>query len=132
MRKDYQAIEKMFSFVVEFIDQGTKYEKAAHITRVYTRCTEIFLEVMKDAWQRACSKKDLGSLDRRAGQFKKMWAETFDQHCDSGLYSLSYHLLDKMAENIRYLLLTAAHISILICMSSRHINELRIENEQEC
>lgn len=32
---------------------------------------------------------------------KKMSIETFDEHGDSGLYAVEYHLFDQMVEDIR-------------------------------
>lgn len=42
--------------------------------------------------QRSLTEKDLSRLERMVQKSKKMLVQTFDEHCDTGLYTFKYHL----------------------------------------
>lgn len=51
--------------------------------------------------QRVCDGDDVSSLKSRVKEFMKMLVEAFGEHCDSGLYTLKYHLLYHKVDYIR-------------------------------
>lgn len=66
-----------------------------------TRYSEIVDSVKANMWQQAGHEKRLGRLERMIKDFKKMLAETTEEHYDSGLYTLKYYRLDRTAEDIQ-------------------------------
>lgn len=71
------------------------------MTRVHRHYSEIVDDVAEDMGQRRWGEDDLSSLESRDKEFKKMVRDAFDEHCDSGLYTLKYHLLENMVEEIK-------------------------------
>lgn len=69
--KDYRALNRVFPLVAAFIDRITKHEKALEI------------------------------LDKIVKAFKRILADTFDEHSSLGMYIVKVHLLDHMAEDLR-------------------------------
>lgn len=45
--------------------------------------------------------QELESPDRKVQTFKRLLVNIFDDHCDSRLYTLKYHLLDHVVEDMR-------------------------------
>lgn len=50
---------------------------------------------------RASGEEDFDSLKKRLKEFKKIFVDTVDERCDSGLYFLEYHLLDHMVGDLQ-------------------------------
>lgn len=84
----------MFPFVAASIDRNTKCKKTKAKKRNDTKYSEIVAGVTKDTGQQAWGDIDLSSLHSMVKKFRKMSVETLDEHCDSGLYTLSYLLPD--------------------------------------
>lgn len=55
-------LDKLFPFVVTFMDRSTKYENGAPMTRFHTRYGEIPGSVTEDMREQGCSKKDSSTL----------------------------------------------------------------------
>lgn len=71
------------------------------MTRVHTRYSDVFADVRGDMAQRAGAIKTLSTLKINVKECKKVSVEAFDKNCDSGLYTLSYHVLDHIAEDVQ-------------------------------
>lgn len=92
---------KAFLFVVAFIYRITSHEKAALVTWIYTRCIEINFDGKEDERHGAWGEEDFDSLKKRTKAFKRMLVQMLEEHCDTGLYTRTYHLQDHMVEDIR-------------------------------
>lgn len=99
--RDYKGLDKVFPFVAAFIDRCTGHERTAPMTRVHTMYSEIVNEVTGDGEYKIRSEEELVKLEERVKEFKRELVERFDDHCESGLYTLKFHLLDHMVEDIR-------------------------------
>lgn len=106
----------MFQFVVTCIGRSIECEKTAPTNGAHTRNNEIYADVTGDIEQRAWGEDGLGSLGSRAEDFKKIFMEAFDAHCDSGPYTLQCLLFDHMVEAIR----RYGTLSILDCNLYEH------------
>lgn len=91
-RNDFRSLDRLFPFIAGFIDQSMKWEKMAPIMRAPMRYSENVTNVTEDVGLRALLKEDLSSLKCRVELFKKMLVEAIDEHCNSGLHVLKYHL----------------------------------------
>lgn len=74
----------------------------------------------RDMGQWATSEDGLSSLQSRVKKFEKMLLEAFDEHCDLGLYTLMYHLLNYVVDNIQIV----GTLSVLESCSHEHSNVL--------
>lgn len=100
-RNDYRSLEKVLLFVTMSIDWSAEYEMTATKTTEHTRYSEVIVEVKGDMGLRVCCEKDLARLDSKIEKFKKVLKEVLGEYCDSALYTLQYHVLDHMMEDIR-------------------------------
>lgn len=84
----------MFSFVGTFLNWSKKSEKTVPLTRVHTGYGEMFADVAGYMGQQARRKEDLDRMERENKEFKGSLIETFEEYCNSVLYTLKYHLPD--------------------------------------
>lgn len=75
----------------------------APMTKVHFSYCEIDVDVTRDMGQRSGGKEDLDSLKSDVKKLKKMLVDEFYEHCDFGLFKLSYDILDHMAKYIQRL-----------------------------
>lgn len=54
----------------------------------------------EDRQQQKGRHEDLSNLERWFSALKNTSVEKFDEHCDAGSYTLKYHLLDHMVNDI--------------------------------
>lgn len=78
---------KLFAFVVVLIVWGMFHNKTAPMTSVHIRYGDIFADVVGDTGQAVCCENRLDVLKRWVKLTKRMLMETFDENCDSGLYT---------------------------------------------
>lgn len=100
-KKVLQSVRQSVSFLSSVNLLQYRAEKAALIRRVHARDSKIMADVTGNMRHRACSEKDLASLAISVKEFKKIFAETFDKHCDCSLYTLRHYLSDHMLEIIQ-------------------------------
>lgn len=79
----YPSLDKVFLFMVAFIDGRTKYEKTA--MTLHTDYSEIRANVTGDMLQRTSGEDDPGILESSAKTFGSTSVKTFDEGCSSGL-----------------------------------------------
>lgn len=108
--KNYLSLEKVLPFVASFINQSTKYDKNAHMPTVNTRKSGIDADVTRNVRQQNWDVKDVGMLETRVHEFNKMLSETFNEKRVHSLYTLSYHVLDRMVEDIKRI----GNLSVLV------------------
>lgn len=100
-KEGLSSVIKLFPCVAAFIDWSTEHKKTPPLTRVQTNYSEIVADVMGDMGQWAWSNKGIMNLEGRVKVLKRVLIETFDERCDSELYTLKYHVLDHMLEGIQ-------------------------------
>lgn len=70
------------------------------VTRVHTLYCVNIVDVTLDMGQRARNEKVLNSLEGKVEELRKMLVESFDDHSDFCLYTIKYHVLHQMVQNI--------------------------------
>lgn len=90
----------MFPFVLAFFDRCKGHEWTAALTWVHILYSEIVFDVTGEIEQWLLSQDELKQLNERMSQFKRMLVETFMVHYDSGLYTITYHLIVQIVENL--------------------------------
>lgn len=93
--EDYCLYDKVFLFATAFINGNTEYDNRAPMTRVHTLYGDIAANETRDMSQWSCARRIWVARKKRK-ELKKMLVETFEKHCDPGLYTLIYLLLDRM------------------------------------
>lgn len=91
----------MFPCVAKIIDQSTRHERTGSLTKVHTRYNETLCALIGGEWQRPWTEEASEMLRERVKGFKRLLVETFDEHCDSSLYTIKYHLLDHFLKDLR-------------------------------
>lgn len=86
--EDCIAFEKIPSFVAEVIGHRREYEKAAYLTTVYMGYSKNLADITQNMVHLVRSKEVLRGLIRYLYQSKRMMVKTFEEHCDSGPYTL--------------------------------------------
>lgn len=79
------------------------YKNTAPMKMVHTRFIKIDADVTRDMRQPMWGGEKLSGLEGRLKEFKKILIEAFEERCYSVLYTLMYHLLHCMVEDIRIL-----------------------------
>lgn len=87
--KRYRSLYHASLFVMVFFDRNTKYAKRAPRTRGHTCYSIVVAGVSGDDWQRSWSEEDVNSVERMIIGFRRMLVVIFDNHYDSGLYTLA-------------------------------------------
>lgn len=87
-------------FVAMFIYQITRHEKTARLTKAHKRYSENFCDASDREVPGTWTVKALEILEEGVAAFKRKVVDTFDEYCNSGLYTLMYHLLHGTVEDL--------------------------------
>lgn len=98
--KDYYAVDMVFPFVAAFIDRSLGFEEKCELTRMNVLYIEIINKVLVDHRDRRWREGELLRLRGEIREFKSVVEGAFASHCPSGLYTLKYHLLDHLVEDL--------------------------------
>lgn len=93
--KDYQAVDYIFPFVAAFTDRCLGRVDSHEQTTVHTKYTELMNLVTGNGT--GVSKPDITEL---VSTLKRTVVETFKDHCEKGLFTLKFHTMDHLAEDI--------------------------------
>lgn len=93
--KESRALDRALSFVAEFIDRRTKHDRTAPLTKVQARHSGIVCDVIKEEGQQVWTQKPSKMLYERVNSFERRSVSLFDEHCESCLYTIKYHLLGR-------------------------------------
>lgn len=98
--KDYRALDMDFQFVVAFIDRATSTQESCLMTLAYPMYSKLLLGRNKQLEEEENWNRHFVDLTRHTDGFKKLLCEVFDALCDSGWYTLRFHLLDDLVEDL--------------------------------
>lgn len=99
--RDYKAIYKVFPFVAAFIDRCSEKQKTAPLKGKHAMYGLIVIEVTGDGERATRDVQELSNIEEKVRAFKKDVVDGLHDHCNSGLYTLKFHLLDHLGENMR-------------------------------
>lgn len=93
-------MDMVLSFVAAFLDRGTAYVHSAPTTKVYTMY-EKFVNMLKKDWNGEDASLDV-LVVRKAylKRLKVIRKRTFHEHCETGWYTVKFHLLDHSMEDL--------------------------------
>lgn len=98
--KNYRSVDMVFPFISAFIDRVTGFENAADMTRVCTLYTEIMTSALYDFPRNPPDSEIISEFKKKVQYFKVLTIKTFQDFCVSGLFTLKFHLLDHMVEDM--------------------------------
>lgn len=75
--------------------------KETPLTKVHAIYPELMLSSKGEKRHKGWSKKQLMELKYCVEQFKRSLVRTCSHHCNFGLYTLTFHLLDKVLEDLQ-------------------------------
>lgn len=97
--KDYRKLDTVFPFVASFIDTISGSE-TAELTRVHMQYTEIILALESIDNTTGIDKTILADIQNKITAFKQNTINLFAPHISSGLFTLKFHLLDHLVEDL--------------------------------
>ena len=97
--KDYRNLDTVFPFVASFLDTVTG-SKSGDLTTVHTLYTELVrtLEVIDK--RTGVTQEILQVLATKIERFKHQTVKLFEPYVDNGLFTLKFHLLDHLVEDL--------------------------------
>ena len=97
--KEYRAIDYVFPFVAAFVDRALGNEKNPHQTIIHSMYSGLLRYILCDI--RGEVGKDIRcEIQMRVSNLKKKVVEIYGPHCENGLFTLKFHLLDHLSEDI--------------------------------
>jgi len=97
--KDYRKLDTVFPFIASFIDTVSGSE-TAELTRVHMQYTEIILALESIDNNTGIDKSILADIQNKITAFKQNTTNLFAPHIRSGLFTLKFHLLDHLVEDL--------------------------------
>lgn len=98
--KDFKFLYKFFQFVAACIDRVTGYQELAPPTDINPRYTNFMKDLPYDNPFLGWFKEIIANIDDRTLLLKSNWFETFGKHCEHGINTLKFHLLDNVVEEL--------------------------------
>lgn len=99
--KDYRTLDMSFPFIFGYVGTWLGYYEDASLTRVHVMYTDLVNRVMSDNNSNGWSTEDLEELRSTVLLFKKQVWALFGPHCDRGLNTLKFHLLDHLVDDLQ-------------------------------
>jgi len=97
--KDYRNLDYVFPFVTAFIDKITGQNNNPELTEINIIYTDIVNEltrpIQKVNLQQKCDK-----LRKKIKKWKDLYKAFFEKYCDEGLFTLKYHLMDHLVDDL--------------------------------
>lgn len=90
----YQSVDLFLPLVAQLVDRSTRFFEQAAITRVHSSYSKLGRKVMD---REECLGFDIYRAElfsKEVKEFKELVVKSFDVHCNIGLHSLRFHLLD--------------------------------------
>ena len=97
--KDYRNVDFVFPFIAAFIDRITQ-ETKADLTSIHVLYSDLLHHLSVEVDNKGLNKPRLERLRKLVQSLKKSSSEFFSRFVDKGLYTLKFHLLDHLPEDI--------------------------------
>ena len=98
--KDFKALDFVFPFIFAYVDTWLGYEDSAPLTKLHVSYTSLTNQIMSDNYGNGWSTSDLTTLRHDISAFKINVTSVFQPHCETGLSTLKYHLLDHLVTDL--------------------------------
>jgi len=116
--KNYRAVDMVFPFLAAFFDRAVGFSQDPSFTALNTMYTDIMVCVLHDYPRSGISSEDVEDLGNRVLQFKEAVIAFFGDYCDKGVFTLKFHLLDHMVDDLRRF----GSLSVLDASAYEHFN----------
>ena len=97
--KDYRNVDFVFPFVAAFIDRITQ-ESNGDLTTIHVLYSELLRHLSSVVYNKGLTKSRLQTLRTLVQSLKKNSNDFFSRFVEKGLYTLKFHLLDHLPEDI--------------------------------
>lgn len=101
--KDYRSVDMLFPFVTGFIDQATGCTKEAPLTRVHSSCCMLVRKLMGRYGLCRSEKREIEGLHMEEEEFRGLVVNIFKDQFGFRLYTLKFHLLVYIVEDLKQL-----------------------------
>ena len=98
--KDYRNLDFVFPFVAAYIDRFIGCKKGI-LTKVNTMYSDIVHELFHTIETQGFTEGDADRLDSLIINFKTECKHVFSSNVENGLFTLKFHLLDHLVEDLR-------------------------------
>ena len=98
--KNYQNMDMIFPFIAAFIDRATGLEDTAMLTHVHATYS-LLMNTLSGKQNGSFTDPEIEEIDEMVKNFKRDVVTLFEPHCDSGLFTLKFHLLDHLCTDLR-------------------------------
>ena len=97
--KDYKTVDFVFPFIAAFIDRITQ-EKSCVLTSIHVSYSELIHLLNVGIDREGLTKRKLSTLRNMVRNLKEKASSFFSNYVEKGLYTLKFHLLDHLAEDV--------------------------------
>lgn len=98
--KDFKCLDMVFPFVAAYIDRVTGYQDNAPLTDICTSYTTLMQDLLYDNTSTGWSRDMIADITHRISLLKSKCVHTFEKHCEHGIHTLKFHLLDHVVEDL--------------------------------
>ena len=98
--KNYRALDMVFPIIVGFLERCLGFASAPVLTDLHVRYSELMLKTQFDIVESGVSPAVVAQLKEDIHNFKQEMVAVYGPHSSHGLYTLKFHLLDHLADDI--------------------------------
>ena len=98
--KDYRTLDMFFPFIFGYVDSWLGYAEDAPLTKIHVMYTDLVNRLMSNNNGNGWSTGELQDLRSAVHLFKEHVWTLFGPHCDRGLNTLKFHLLDHLVDDL--------------------------------
>ena len=98
--KDYKQLDYVFPFVMAFVDRITGMIDNGQ-TKVHTMYSDLLYQLYHNIERNGLNPQTADSLEQHIALFKQTCKDIFEKHVNRGLFTLKFHLLDHLVEDLR-------------------------------
>ena len=115
---DLKCVDMVFPFVTAFVDRVLCMENEGSLTRISSTYSDIMVSVLFDQPRLGWTPEEMAKLSTTVQEWKKLVVEFFGAYCETGLFTLKFHMLDHMVTDIRKF----GTLSVLSASQFEHFN----------
>jgi len=97
--KDYKTVDYVFPFIAAFIDRITQ-EQDGKLSSIHILYSELLQHLFVEIDRYGLTEKKLSVLRNKVSTLKEKASSFFSKYVERGLYTLKFHLLDHLVDDI--------------------------------
>lgn len=99
-KKDYRNLDSLFPFVAALLDRATGVLRNTAMTTVHSRYSMLLKMFMNRYECSGFRAETFAELKRKIAELISVIMNTLEEYRDAWLFTLKFHLLDHLAENL--------------------------------